>query len=264
MINAALTHVDYWETKWSRADHRTHSQDLQWISRDHAYSSFDRLLRAVLPHSSTKRFIELGSGPGRWLIYFHKRFGYQVEGCDYSPVSCAQARQNLAQAGIPGTIRYGSFLELQEQYDIVFSGGVIEHFENPGELVERFARLVRPGGILITDVPNLRGINGWYSALLAPQTFDTHRVIKPEDLRHWHRASGLSELLATSYGSFCLSRVPAQAFKERPWLQRLWTPVYKLAAGGVNRVLRFLLQLGVRLDHPMISPHLLVVAQKLA
>lgn len=258
-----LTQPEYWDTQWSRlrADRRYVS--LQWVHGNYVYASLDRLLRSVLRADRTKTFIELGSGLGRWLIYFHKRFGYQVSGCDYSAGGCALARQNLIEAGVEGTIIQQSFFEISGQYDVVFSGGVIEHFDDPKSTLQRFSRLVRPGGILITDVPNLWGLNGLYRLILKAETFHTHRVIRLTELRQWHRELGLRELLGACYGSVCLSRVPPDAFSRIPWVQRLiWTPLLNGVSTAVNRGCLTFHQLALRIEHPLISPHLLVLAQR--
>lgn len=258
-----LTQREYWDDLWSNLRGGTVYADLRWVRRNCVYASLDHLFRSFLPVDPSKTFIELGSGPGRWLIYFYKTFGYQVYGCDWSAPSCELARTNLIQAGVPGTILQSNFFQLRGQYDLVFSAGVIEHFEEPKAVLMNFVRLVRPGGILITSVPNLRGLNRLYWQLLKPETLRTHRVIKLTDLRQWHREMGLQELVGTCYGSIYPSRVPLDAFKGVPWLQRhVWTPVYAVASGGINRICLFLQWFGLRFDHPLISPHLLVSAKK--
>jgi len=257
-----LTSARYWDEQWSRLEVRGNYGSLDWVSKNYVYRSLDRLLRSVLPADPLKTFIELGSGPARWMIYFHKVFGYRVFGCDYSEVSCELARKNLAQAGIAGEIAQADFFKLEGQYDVVFSGGVIEHFDQPDEVLAGFARLVAPGGILITDVPNLGGLCGFYQRRLKPETFETHRLVRLSDIRGWHRALGLEELLATPYGSFSLSRLPGAPWRSRLVQRLLWRPFTLLASRGINRLCLTLLRLGLRVDHPLISPHLLVISRK--
>jgi 2-polyprenyl-6-hydroxyphenyl methylase/3-demethylubiquinone-9 3-methyltransferase len=199
------------------------------------------------------------------MIYFHKTFGYRVAGCDTSPLSWELARANLAAAGVPGTVLQADFLTLEGAYDVVFSGGVVEHFEDPSAVLAVFARLVAPGGFLVTDVPNLTGLNGWYRRVLQPETFATHRPIHLAELRSWHRDLGLQEIVATPYGSVSLARLPVAPFPRWPRVQRLlWRPAHRVAYGSLERLCRALHGIGARLDHPNISPHLLVVARKTA
>jgi SAM-dependent methyltransferase len=47
-------------------------------------------------------------------------------------------------------------------YDVVMSIGVIEHFRDPADVVQRHINLLKPGGTLILQVPNLAGwVNQW-------------------------------------------------------------------------------------------------------
>lgn len=258
-----LTKAAYWDDQWRRLDVGNHYAALEWIRRSYPYAALDRLLRSALPVDPTKTFVEIGSGPGRFLIYFHRVFGYQVSGCDYSPASCTLARENLARAGVRGTIHHADLFEFEGQYDVVYSGGVIEHFESPAPILERFTRLLRPGGYLVTTVPNLRGLNGLYRRLLKPDTFDTHRPITLAELRAWHGGLGLHEVLATAYGSLCLSRLPTHAFPRAPRLQRfVWTPLFRAGWAASNRLCFLLDRTGLRVDGSQISPHLLVVARR--
>ena len=47
--------------------------------------------------------------------------------------------------GISDRIEQGDFFKLSGTYDVVFSAGVIEHFEDPSVPLAAFAKLVRPG-----------------------------------------------------------------------------------------------------------------------
>ncbi|MBI3812840.1 MAG: class I SAM-dependent methyltransferase, partial [Nitrospinae bacterium] len=42
-----------------------------------------------------------------------------------------------------------------EKFDVVWNGGVIEHFENPSEIIRKMAVLTRPGGCVFVSVPAL-------------------------------------------------------------------------------------------------------------
>ena len=146
-----LTQQTYWDQHWSRLKAGSHHTDLDWIRRTYLYASLDRLLRSVLPVDPTKTFVELGSGPGRWLIYFHRVFGYQVSGCDYSPASCVVARENLARAGVPGTICQADFFEFEGRVRrrVLSRRGRALRF--PGDHPRGVRAARQPGGVLGDD-----------------------------------------------------------------------------------------------------------------
>jgi 2-polyprenyl-6-hydroxyphenyl methylase/3-demethylubiquinone-9 3-methyltransferase len=259
--HGALLQSTYWDQHWATTARADRYADLRWLRGNYAYVVLDDLLRRVLPVDPARSLIELGSGPGRWLVYFHRTFGYRVTGCDDSPVSCDIARATLGAAGVDGTILDRDFFALTGAYDVVFSAGVIEHFEDPAQPLAAFARLLRPGGLLVTSVPNLGGLNGLYHRALKPETFTTHRRITLGELRRWHGALGLQERLATAYGSLSLVRLPGDAFKRQPRLRRAWRPLHRVATALTSRACFLMHRFGMRVDHPVLSPHLLVVAQ---
>ena len=162
---------------------------------------------------------------------------------------------------MPGTVEEADFFRLRGAYDVVLSAGVVEHFDDAAEVVATFARLVRPGGYLVTDVPNLAGFNGALHRLLKPETFASHRVVTLADLRAWHRAAGLEEALARPYGSVSLCRLPRAPFAS-PLLARPWSLLYRVAQAAAERACFALDRVGLAPDHPWLSPHLLVVARR--
>jgi len=44
-------------------------------------------------------------------------------------------------------------------FDFIYSGGVLEHFENPRRALQEYFRVTRPSGLIIVSVPNLVGRN---------------------------------------------------------------------------------------------------------
>jgi SAM-dependent methyltransferase len=174
---------------------------------------------------ASKRFLEVGCATGRWLIYFHRTFGYAVTGCDYSEAGCVEARESLARASIPGDIVQDDLFRLQGRWDVVFSGGLIEHFTDAQGVLGKFTSLLNPGGFLVTIVPNLSGLSGAYHRWLKPETFTTHRVVTAAQLGEWHAALGLRRVEVGALGSVVPSRFPRDAIRRRhPKMYRaLWT-----------------------------------------
>jgi SAM-dependent methyltransferase len=106
--------------------------------------------------------LEVGCAPGRWMIYFYRRFGCKVAGSEYSPTGLKMLRQNLAAARVPADIFEGDFMTHdmgKRTFDIVLSKGFLEHFPEPFSVAQRHAKFLAPGGLLLLDVPNLRGLN---------------------------------------------------------------------------------------------------------
>jgi len=255
-----LTSPEYWDRAWQgRA--ATSFDDLRWVQSRYSWVRLDQRLRKRLPADPGKRFLEVGCAGGRWLVYFHRTFGYSITGCDYSEKGCEMARQALARAGIGGQVICDDLFRLEGRWDVIFSGGVIEHFTDAKGVLAKFLSVLEPGGCLVTTVPNLAGLSGAYHRWLKPETFETHRVVTLDQLRSWYTELGLRDVEAGALGSIVPSRFPRDAVRRRhPGTYRaLWT-VLRPATWATNRACLWTFRkTGTGLESPKFSPYLYAI-----
>lgn len=142
--------------------------------------------------------LEIGCARSVWLPYLAREFGFRVYGLDYSELGCEQARQVLARAGVSGEITQVDFFAPPEDmigaFDVVISFGVAEHFVNTAECIAAFARFLKPGGLLITMIPNMVGWVGVFQKLLNPPVFAIHVLLDSTQLERAHELAGLRVL----------------------------------------------------------------------
>ena len=165
---------------------------------------FDRALDAVVSASLARwggratSLIELGCGGSIYLPYFAGRYRLSVAGVDYSPEGCARARDLLAASHVEGDIVEADLFEppasLRGRFDIVFSMGLLEHFDDSAAAVAACAAYARPGGLILTVIPNMTGLPGWLQRWLDPALFAVHRPLDAPALAEAHRAAGLDVL----------------------------------------------------------------------
>lgn len=144
-----LTDETYWENQW-RAGAEAGDVDPSW----------DALLAAHLNPSPSKEILEVGCFPGRFLVYFAKRFGYRPSGIDFLADTEA-IRRHLTEAGVaPGDIVKADFFAFapERRWDVVSSFGFVEHFDDLDGVVARHAALAKPGGHIVLGVPNLHTV----------------------------------------------------------------------------------------------------------
>jgi SAM-dependent methyltransferase len=259
-----LTDVRYWENVWQNKGTRQWT-DLRWIRGRYHWVAWDRILRARLRRDPSLEFLEIGCGTGKWLVYFHHVFGYRVTGNDYSDRGCTDTRQTLARAGIEGRVIQADCFDLTGEYDVICSLGLIEHFEDTRAVLAKFASLLRPGGTLISVVPNLTGLSGAYHRLLKPETFTTHRIITLADLEGWYGGLGLARLQTGALGSIVPMRLPRDVLRKRwPRLYRgLWHAVLRPLMWGTNKACATaLVRWGVRLESQRFSPYLYAIGER--
>jgi 2-polyprenyl-3-methyl-5-hydroxy-6-metoxy-1,4-benzoquinol methylase len=139
--------------------------------------------------------IEIGCARSPWLPYFAKEFGFRVSGLDYSEIGCRQEEEVLRRAGVAGRVHCADMFhppqELRGGFDAVVSFGLVEHFERTAEAVGACAGFARPGGLVVTCVPNLKGLLGALQRRIDRAIYDLHVPLDAADLARAHEAAGL-------------------------------------------------------------------------
>jgi 2-polyprenyl-3-methyl-5-hydroxy-6-metoxy-1,4-benzoquinol methylase len=201
----------YWNDSWAisslprAVDPRRRQLD-NWVNR-----RFDRLFQRLFANVETEglRLLEIGCAKSAWLPYFAKEFGFRVSGLDYSPRGCEMARAVLDANGIEPDIVCADLFSppdsMMGQFDVVVSFGVVEHFDDTASCLAAVSRFLKPGGMVITNIPNMVGSVGSVQKALNRPVFDIHQLIDPARLRDAHERAGLTVLecehfLFTSFG----------------------------------------------------------------
>lgn len=149
--------------------------------------------------------LELGCGGSLWLPYLARVQGCAVAGIDFSAEGIKKAQVHLDQNGVAGRLHQADFLnppaDLVGRFDLVYSLGVVEHFDDPGALLRAFAEFLKPGGKLLTWIPNTAGFIMRLQRWADREIYDRHRPLWLHDLMHEHAGSGLT-VLEADYARF--------------------------------------------------------------
>lgn len=229
---------------------------------------FDALFRQVFPaayHSpDAPKLLELGCARSAWLPYFSKELGLRVTGIDYSPVGCDQAKAILATEGIEGHVALADIShsppDFLNHFNYVVSFGVVEHFEATDECLRSCAAFMKPGGTMVTVIPNMNGLVGWLQKRLGREVYDIHVPLDTMALRQAHQVAGLDVLRCEyfcflNFGVLNLNRI-RQSFLGL-WLSRTLNAVS--AAGWM------LERIGIRLPaNKMTSAYVICISTKTA
>ena len=148
------------------------------------------------------RLLEVGCGGSIWLPYFAREHGFEVTGLDYSPQGCAAAEHVLKREGVEGKVVCGDLFDPPEgmagAFDMVISYGVVEHFTDTAGAVAACAKFLRPGGAMMTFIPNLAGLSGAGVKYFNRRLYDIHVPLSATQLGKAHEAAGL-EVLSCDY-----------------------------------------------------------------
>ena len=163
-----------------------------------------------------KKFIELGCGGGTFLQYFYKKYeNLEIFGIDISSKGVKATLKRL-NGGIPSkNIICDDILkkQIQQIYDISFSFGLIEHFDDPSVALKKHVDILKKDGIMICVIPNLVGLHNkilkskiWFTK----KEFENKskdwifgcREISIDSLKRWSKYSGLKDIKILPIGGF--------------------------------------------------------------
>jgi len=211
----------YWNEAWSmKALPPLWNVDSRQI-RYHVEKKLFEFISQILVTSgyadSGKSLMEVGCARSAVLPLFAKRLGFFVAGLDYSPIGCDQTKLILERERVKGNVYCHDIFSIPdnliEKFDVVVSFGLIEHFADAKAIVSALSNLLKPGGLILTNIPNMNGLTGWVQRLLDRKVYDIHVPFTSEEVRDGHQNAGLEVIfcnyyLSTNFGVCNLNKVP--------------------------------------------------------
>jgi SAM-dependent methyltransferase len=115
--------------------------------------------------------------------------GFQVRCCDLYPEVFRLQSVEVKRADLSATLPYPD-----NAFDYVTCVEGLEHIENPQQAVREFARVLRPGGHLITSVPNIMNIEERLKWLLHGYTSHFKPITREQVARYREELGGKEEM----------------------------------------------------------------------
>jgi 2-polyprenyl-3-methyl-5-hydroxy-6-metoxy-1,4-benzoquinol methylase len=125
------------------------------------------------------KVLEIGCAPGKHLAYLAKKRQARVCGLDYSEPGIAFSKELFSRLRLAGEFRCENVFATEfpeSSFDVVYSLGVIEHFDNPLPLIEKHLLLASVGGLVLLAVPNYAGIYGRFQRHFDPENLKIHNL----------------------------------------------------------------------------------------
>lgn len=139
--------------------------------------SIKRILLANV--RSRQAVLEIGCAPGEWLALLASRARVDVSGLDYAAHGIELARALFQKHGVAGDLRCEDVFKssfAKGSFDVVYSLGVIEHFDDPREIVRIHVELTKPGGTSLIMIPNYSGYYEKLQRYFYPENLDIHNL----------------------------------------------------------------------------------------
>lgn len=165
--NNKITDEAHWEEYW-----RNYRFDK--IPRDVVFEKY------MIKLTRGSNFIEIGGFPGIFAAYFHKRGIRDVSILDFhmnETIVWKLEEQNGLPQNTIQCIQADFFnFESEKVYDIVFSSGFVEHFQDTADVIRRHVNLMSKNGQLLILIPNFLGLNGKIQARYDKANLDAHNL----------------------------------------------------------------------------------------
>ena len=205
------TTVDHWDGAWSKRPRPRLPKGFDVGTRN-----VQRLLRRHVKPGMN--FLEIGCAPGKMMSWVNKILGANISGIDYSPRGAGVAKWLLDTMGIAADIRCESIFETTfspESFDVVYSYGLIEHFDDPRDIVAAHVNLLRKGGVALIIIPNYGGIYGKLQQWFDPGNLLIHNLDIMNEAALRRLAPPVVPAKIKTYSAGCFS--PWQVSWARRW-----------------------------------------------
>jgi 2-polyprenyl-3-methyl-5-hydroxy-6-metoxy-1,4-benzoquinol methylase len=132
------------------------------------------------PLSAGKSFIEIGGFPGLYAAYFYNNGIPDVTLLDFHMNRDVVRNFERINRLPPNSIQciHSDFFDFssEKKYDVVFSSGFIEHFEDTADVIRRHVELMSEQGQLLIVIPNFLGLNGKIQQRFDRENLDAHNL----------------------------------------------------------------------------------------
>lgn len=244
-----LTDRSFWVNYWERKTGLSVSIPANYL--------FHEQLSAIIKGQSVKTAIELGGFPGYYAVFLKKYFNLDVTLLDYfvhPPVTKALLEANALKEEDIHIIETDLFNYVPEQqFDLVLSCGLIEHFNDTADIINRHIAFVKPGGTLFITLPNFKALNGWFQKSFDRDNYDKHNIscMDPLLLKGICKKAGLTVVQSRYFGHFSLW---LEDEKQKPAAVRLLKKSIWLLGKVFTKVFPF--------NSMRLSPYIILEARK--
>lgn len=164
--------------------------------------AFDKLLPSNL---EGKKILDVGCGIGKYFRYFKDKGARELVGVDTGETLLKIGKE--VNPFVNTVLARGEDLPFpNENFDVVLSMGLLEHFKDPYLILKEWVRVLKCGGLLIVETPNMLNL-----------IFTIYKILNRKKLvwEHWWAPNDLIREIKKNPSLKFDKLTSAQVF---PWL----------------------------------------------
>lgn len=172
-------------------------------------SLFLPLFKDLVSNNRFTSAVEIGGFPGTFSVLMHEEYGIPTDLVDYfvdADLLKQFLKANDFESKNLNAYEIDVFADFvpPKHYDLVFSIGLIEHFDDTKRIVQGHVEFMNDNGVLLIILPNFRGINGWFQRLFDRENYNKHYIdcMDKEYLRPYF--SDFTEVEIDYFGGFTI------------------------------------------------------------
>jgi len=207
----------YWNSVWSDRGL------IQKINTNYyTYQLLHQVFNKYLHKDSTKTICEIGCAMSPYLLYFHDHFDFQINGFDYDCDALKKTEVIYKHMDYQCKLYCHNFFEEpRKRYDILFSWGVFEHFENLEDSIAHTVKYLVKDGFIVTLIPNMNGIVGFLQKFFNKRVYDIHIPYTKNDLLKAHEEAGYRTLFCDYIGIYQAGVININGVKNEEMIRKL-------------------------------------------
>lgn len=194
--------------------------------------------------------LEMGPAEGLMTDHLVKIPGIEVSVVEGAITFCSQIQDRYPEVNVQNCL-FENFIP-DRKYDYIVMGHVLEHVENPVEIIKLAANWLTENGRILAAVPNSRSIHRQAAVLMG--MLESEWQLNEMDMRHGHRRVYSPESFRHD---FLQAQLKIEHFGGY-WLKPVSNG--QIETGWNSEMLRAFMQLGER--YPDIAGEIYIVASK--
>ncbi len=156
-------------------------------------------LQSLVP-SDAQSILDIGCGNGMVGGALKNRQQCRVVGIELSKPAAREAKKILDKVITGNVEKYSTLLQLQdESFDCIILGDILEHLNEPVQLINQLKRFLRPNGCLVLSIPNIGHWSIWQGLLAGEWQYSDAGLLDKSHLRFFTRKSIIRFLTDAEY-----------------------------------------------------------------